>query len=585
MPPPSASSKRRASKRKASPVVEETPPPASNRPRLTVTPEPEQEQPDPDLEEFLDEYFEDDLLPFKAILIDELVREFQLSPSALDSVLERALRKRTQLTDEYCKSQPADQLWKLGLDSTVVARIEPVLARIRASIRTEEPTIQKIVEAYLPHEDRVSALEWFDVLQNTEPYTEDWLRYRATIKGILAKAASTQVAMLRRSQMDRELTALAAKPLSYPEQIYSLNASNEVKARIYERYRAMEGLTSDSKDFDSHKAWLDHALALPYDNVVSTERPTAPADINALCVRVKTALDNEVYGLDHVKQEFLSFMVNRLTNASGSELYLALNGPPGVGKSLLLSTVATAMGLPFERIALGGMTDSATLKGHDSTYMGAQPGLIVQILRRIKVSNGVVLLDEIDKLGKTEQGRQVQYALLHLADATTNKTFRDTYLSTIDIDLSRTMFVVAMNDKSWLDKAMLDRLYVIDLPSYKRKEKEEMLRTKLWPKAFTAVGFQKGDIELHTEAVTTLVRLAGEEENVRPLEKLVKVLANRLNLLRSVTLADGTTGALKLSYKVPNFRLPYTVTIDTIKRLELDAPKEEEDLGKLMMYL
>jgi ATP-dependent Lon protease len=346
-------------------------------------------------------------------------------------------------------------------------------------------------------------------------------------------------------------------------------------------------LTVDAKDYDSNKAWLEYALALPYDSLVKYDLPSNSGGINDFCVRLKRNLDKKVFGLETAKQELMQIMINRITNPKGNNVNLALCSPPGLGKSLIFSTIAETLGIPFERISIGGLTDAAVLKGHSSTYIGSEPGLIVQLLKRVRCSNALVFIDEIDKLGETERGREVQYALLHITDATTNKEFRDTYLSDIPLDLSRLWFVFAMNNDRWIDKALKDRLHVVKLKNYSRSEKESIVKSYLLPQAVEEVGMKIEDVSISADALSALVRSMDQDAGIRPLKEEVRLLVGKINVLRSITLADGTTGEIKLDYEVPGFKLPLMITVDTYKRLRSKKDEDDDDnsISKQMMYL
>jgi hypothetical protein len=538
---------------------------------------------DPEAEERDPKYFEDDTSPMKTLIVEELLKNFKLDAKDVEPVVDQALRKLPLLTDEYSKSHPADLIWKIGVDPNVVRRLEPTLISLRDEIQVEQPTILRILGAHISRDDKKKALEYFDVLENVEPYTEDFLRLKTVINDILKKAYKTHDEMLK-LQADEKVLQGTAPVLGYLERIVALEASAEIKARIYEKYQAFKELSADGRDYESQKTWLDHALALPYDKIHDTELPTTPEGINALCVKIKAKLDEKVYGLEKVKQQLLGYVVSRITNpAGGSRINLALSGPPGVGKSLILGCIAEAMGLPFECISLGGLQDSSVLKGHSSTYIGSEPGIIVQILKRIKTKRGFILFDEIEKLASSERGREVQYSLLHITDFTANKDYRDNYLSDLPIDLSGMFFVFAMNNDDWLDKALRDRLSISHIKSYTHKEKEKIVRSYILPSALKDVGLEPESVLFNDDALSAFVRSGPQDENIRPLKDEIVAIVTKINLYRSVLLADGTTGEVKLDFKIPKFKIPLTLTPELINTLSARNDKEE-DLSKLMMY-
>jgi len=548
----------------------------------------EEESKADNLKQAISAYFKADNSQLKSLLTKELTKVFNLPFTELDLILDRALEQFPLLTDEYNQAQPADQTWKIGLNENLVRRLEPTLISLRDELSLEKPTMVKILSAHLPQEDKKRALALFDVLANIEPFTEDHVRVSDYIANILKRSAKSHLEMVELEASEKILKGIA--PMTgYLERIIALKASTETKARIYERYQSFKELSAEGRDYESQKAWLDHALALPYDQETTTVLPTTPKEINALCVKIRQKLDEKVYGLDKIKQEVINAVVNRLTNPSGkSHRNLALQGMPGVGKSLILSSVAEAMGLPFECISLGGSGDASQLKGHSSTYIGSEPGLMVKILQRIKSSRGIILFDEVDKLSQTAQGREVQYALLHLSDKTLNHSFRDNYLSELKIDLSNMWFVFAMNNEEWLDKALKDRLQLFHIKMYSKEEKEIIVRRFLLPEALKEVGLRANDISLTDGALTAFVKKVGVSEGIRPLKDGILSMVSRVNLYRSVLLEDGTTGEVKLDYKIKGFKLPLVVTEELVKVLyvvEMGGGEDENCESKRMMYM
>jgi ATPase family associated with various cellular activities (AAA) len=544
-----------------------------------------------------DEYFEDDVDPLTTIVVDSLVKKFSLSKEEAKVAVKEALRGKSILTDEYSQSRPADQNWKVGLDPHVVRRLEPELIDLREELATEKLTIVKILTADLAREHKKKALEWYDALQNIEPYTADYLQARDDLMNYIRTNRRTfpQVAgglVLAPEEKERQLLVeeqavvkLLGEHPSYRQRILELNATREVKARIYQRWLTFKDLNSTSDEYGARKQWLEHALSLPYNQLTGLAKPESPLVMNGLLCAITHNLNRKVYGLAQAKQELLQVLAQRLTNPLGSHPNLALVGASGTGKSLIYSSVAEAYGIPFERVSLGGLTDSAVLKGHSSTYVGAEPGLMVKILQRIKCSNGMVFFDELDKLGTSESGREVQYALLHLMDATTNKDYRDTYLADIPLDLSKLWFVCAMNHSNWLDSAMRDRLHIIRLKSYTSEEKKVIARDYLLPAALTDVGLPPNSVTFTPDAIHRLVASMPSDTNVRPLKDELSLIVGRVNLYRSVLLADGTTGDVKLTFNIPRFCLPLTVTAELLKCLGTTKDNEENELSKRMMYL
>lgn len=534
-----------------------------------------------DEEDDKDEYFGLDSTILKNSLLESLSKSIK-NPN-LKSIVSEAVEESSKILEEYSTIKPLDNNWKIGVRKNTIRRLAPTLKSIRDELESERPTMVKILSSHLPKEDKKKTIELFDILNNTEPYTETYLDIKNRINDILKTSLSSNKHLLETEKIINELSKSYIATEDLRERIFKLNAPLEIRSRIYEKYKTMMHLGKDDKDFTTIYSWIDHALSLPYNNVIENNIKKDPKSINELCCRVKEKLDKNVYGLEGVKQEILNVLVNRISNPSFSSSILTLTGSPGVGKSMILSSVADALDIPFERISIGGLTDPAVIKGHSHTYMGATPGLIVQILKRIKYSNGLVFIDEIDKLCETERGREIQYCLLHITDLTTNKDFRDTYLSDIPIDLSKIMFVFAMNNEDHLDRALKDRLYIIKVPDYKPEEKKEILKRHLIPLALRDVGIKEEDVKFDDASIDKLIKSFPSSSNIRPLKDEIRLIIGRINLQRSVTLEDSSTGVIQLQYKLPSIKFPLLIDENNISLIMTKRHKEEKAF--LSMYM
>jgi ATP-dependent Lon protease len=230
-------------------------------------------------------------------------------------------------------------------------------------------------------------------------------------------------------------------------------------------------------------------------------------------------LDAEHFGLKQVKDRLLEHLaVMKLQNPVRGPI-LCLVGPPGVGKTSLGRSIAEALGRPFARISLGGVRDEGEIRGHRRTYVGSMPGRILQTLKRLKVKNPVILLDEIDKLGSDFRGDPAS-ALLEVLDPQQNKHFSDHYLE-LPFDLSEILFITTAN---WLDPvhpALRDRLEVIELPSYTTAEKIKITRRHLLPRLLNDHGLKARRVKLPSASIRILVELYTREAGVRQLERTI----------------------------------------------------------------
>ena len=265
--------------------------------------------------------------------------------------------------------------------------------------------------------------------------------------------------------------------------------------------------------------YLEWIVDLPW-----TERAESKTDLE----KVETKLNLDHYGLDDVKRRILEHLaVLEMTgNAKGTILCLA--GPPGVGKTSLGQSVADALGRPFVRISFGGVRDEAEIRGHRRTYVGALPGRIVHALKKAGAKNPVMLLDEVDKLGRGWAG-DPEAALLEVLDPEQNHTFTDHYME-LPFDLSEVLFLCTANDLDQLSPPLRDRLEVIDLSGYTTEEKLHIARNHLIPKKLAEHGIHEGMLTITDEALLAMISGYTREAGVRQLQREITKLCRALAL-------------------------------------------------------
>jgi ATP-dependent Lon protease len=252
-------------------------------------------------------------------------------------------------------------------------------------------------------------------------------------------------------------------------------------------------------------------------------------------------LDEDHYGLEKVKQRIIEYLaVIKLKNDMKSPI-LCLVGPPGVGKTSLGKSVARALGRKYIRVSLGGLRDESELRGHRKTYIGAMPGRIIQSLRKVKSSNPVFVLDEIDKVAGMNYSGDPQAALLEVLDPEQNIAFHDNYLE-VEYDLSRIMFIATANTLSTIHPALRDRMEVIELPGYLLEEKIQIAKRHLLPKQLADHGMKDRQFTFDDGILKRIIEDYTRESGVRTLEKLIaKVIRSRAT---SIVMKEKTVKAV-----------------------------------------
>ena len=254
--------------------------------------------------------------------------------------------------------------------------------------------------------------------------------------------------------------------------------------------------------------YLDTVLDMPW-GVETKER-----------VSVETArrrLDRDHYGLEKVKERILEFIAVRRLNPDARGQIICLVGPPGVGKTSIALSIAKAMNRKVARLSLGGVRDEADIRGHRKTYIGAMPGRIIEAISRSGSMNPLLVLDEVDKMGSDGRGDPAS-ALLEVLDSEQNYAFRDHYLE-IPVDLSRVMFIMTANTLDTIPRPLLDRMEIIEIPSYTDEEKVQIAQRHLLPKERQAHGLTASSLRVDESAIRAAIALYTRESGVRSLER------------------------------------------------------------------
>ncbi|MEN8229031.1 MAG: endopeptidase La [Bacteroidota bacterium] len=246
--------------------------------------------------------------------------------------------------------------------------------------------------------------------------------------------------------------------------------------------------------------------------------------------RASRILDKDHFGLEKVKDRILEHLAVLKLKGDLKSPILCLVGPPGVGKTSLGKSIAEALNRKYVRMSLGGLHDEAEIRGHRKTYIGAMPGRIIQNLKKVKTSNPVYVLDEIDKVGRDAHGNPAS-ALLEVLDPEQNSTFHDNFLE-LDYDLSRVMFIATANTTAGINPALLDRMEVIDLSGYIVEEKIQIARRHLIPKQLENHGVTKKQLSIPAKTLEFIIESYTRESGVRQLDKqiakLVRVVAKHI---------------------------------------------------------
>jgi ATP-dependent Lon protease len=309
------------------------------------------------------------------------------------------------------------------------------------------------------------------------------------------------------------------------EKASSKKWSKEVKEVFEKELSKLQRMNTQAADYSVQLNYLEFFVELPWNEFTKD---------NFDLKRARNILDDDHYGLEKVKERIVEHLaVIKLKNDLKAPI-LCLLGPPGVGKTSLGRSIARALDRKYVRMSLGGVRDEAELRGHRKTYIGAMPGRIIQNLKKIKSSNPVFVLDEVDKVLGANVSGDPQAALLEILDPEQNSTFHDNYLE-VEYDLSKVMFIATANTLSTVHPALIDRMEVIDISGYLLEEKIEIARRHLIPKQMKEHGVKKSQLLFVNGIIEQIIEDFTREAGVRTLEKNIATIIRKkvINIVES----------------------------------------------------
>ena len=284
--------------------------------------------------------------------------------------------------------------------------------------------------------------------------------------------------------------------------------STAAKTMFKNGIEKLERMHPSTPDYSVVYNHLDLMLDLPWEEYTQDSYDLKKA---------KEVLDNDHYGMTKIKERILEYLAVLKLKGDMKSPILCFIGPPGIGKTSLGRSIANAVSRKYVRVSLGGLHDESEIRGHRKTYIGAMPGRIIQNIRKVKSSNPVMILDEIDKIGNDHRG-DPSSALLEVLDPEQNNSFYDNYLE-LEYDLSKVLFIATANNINQIQPALRDRLEIIDLSGYAIEEKVEIAKRHLVPKQFEAHGLRNGKIKISDKVLEKIIESYTRESGVRELDR------------------------------------------------------------------
>ncbi len=316
------------------------------------------------------------------------------------------------------------------------------------------------------------------------------------------------------------------------ERLEAAELPEAVRKEIDKELSRLERMSANSPDYQTMRSYIDLVLDLPW-----TKRTEDKLDL----VQAREVLDTDHYDLKEVKDRIIEHLAVMKLNPDARAPILCFVGPPGVGKTSLGQSIARALGRTFERMSLGGLHDEAELRGHRRTYVGAMPGRIIRAVRRAGVSNPLLMLDEIDKLGRDFRGDPAA-ALMEILDPAQNNEFRDNYLDQ-PFDLSGVFFVVTANTLDTIPAPLLDRIEVLRLSGYSEAEKLQIARRYILGRTLDNAGVKQEQLVIDDTSLAYVIRNYTREAGVRSLERALGRIVRKV----ATRIAEGHTEPVTLT--------------------------------------
>ena len=371
--------------------------------------------------------------------------------------------------------------------------------------------------------------------------------------------------------------------------ILKLPLNIEYRKIILKKLEYLEMMEPSDNEYFKIDKWLSGILSVPFGihNMLNVSKKNKPNEIFDFLYNVNNTMNKSVYGHIDAKDKILQIVSQWISNPSSSGNIIALQGPPGIGKtSLVKNGIAKALNRPFHMIPLGGTSDSSFLEGHSYTYEGSTYGRIVQILIDSKCMNPVIFFDELDKVSETKHGEEIIGVLTHLTDQTQNSNFNDKYFTGIDFDLSKVLFVFSYNHEEKINPILRDRLIKINLNGFDKNEKLKISKEYLIPELISNVGLEKDDIIISDEVIDFIISKYSDEKGVRDLKRAFETIFLKINMYKYINNFNNKDKKIELSNSLKNMTFPFNLTNENVDVLLKNNLNENDmSISAKMMYL
>jgi ATP-dependent Lon protease len=459
------------------------------------------------------------------------------------------------------------------LPSDQVESLNKELNELKKLYTDNAPSIISILRMDIHPTQKQKLLEKMYQYLNSDVLTAE---YNSSLKYLMNNINKTANPEL--FQLEQQIVKSAQSDEFSDDYRYKILKSNmpyENKVMAFKRLEIMERYEdSDSGEYAKYKNWMDMLLSVPFGKYITTPsmQQMTRDETGEYLYNVRDVLDKRLSFLEKSKDQVLNVVTQMIRNPNLNTNAIGLYGTKGTGKTSIVKSIAEALGRPFRSISMGGESDASLLTGHGFTYVGSNPGRLIELLSETKCMNPVILIDELDKVSQTHQGKEIIGTLIHLTDTSTNAKYNyDRYFSGVEFDLSKVLFVFTYNDPDKVDRILADRLYKIKVDNYSIAEKLEITNKHLVPNILKEFNFKSEEVSFSRDAIEHLVQKSVADEGMRDIKRNLEIIVSRINTLLLTTQPNNV---IKLKYKQLHSHyqeLPVIVQREHIDVLLLDS--------------